>query len=286
MHKILKRNQTIILYESGDTVTENTIMAASRIPGKTTIKYASANYQVQELCFFLEKLGVTISGIGTTTLVVHGKKSLNKKITYYLSEDPTDTMFFLAAAIVTHSEITIKRCPIDFLELELLTLSKMGFLYTKGKPYRARNKKTKLVDIRTKTGTLHSPPEKIAPRPYPGLNIDNLPFFAVIATMAKGSTLIHDWVFEKRAFYYTKLNKLGARTTLLDPHRISIKGPSKLRAAELTSPPALRPAAVLLIGMLGARGTSILRDVYMINRGYENLIERLSTLGAEVKILQ
>ncbi|MFH1454973.1 MAG: helix-turn-helix domain-containing protein, partial [bacterium] len=91
------------LYESGDTVTENAIMAAALIPGKTTIRFASANYQVQDLCFFLQELGVQIDGIGTTTITVHGVKEINRNITYYLSEDPTDSMFFIAASAVTNS---------------------------------------------------------------------------------------------------------------------------------------------------------------------------------------
>ena len=127
----LKHPDEVILYESGDTVTENALMAAALSPGKTTIKYASANYMVQELCVFLQKLGVEIAGIGTTTLTISGVSEINSTIEYTLAEDPTDAMFFLATAIVTNSAITITRCPIEFLELELLTLEKMGLKYKK-----------------------------------------------------------------------------------------------------------------------------------------------------------
>jgi UDP-N-acetylglucosamine 1-carboxyvinyltransferase len=276
----------IILYESGDTVTENALMAAALSPEPVTIKYASANYQVQELCVFLTLLGVTIEGIGTTTLHVTGIAEIDQDVSYTLSEDPTDSMFFLAAAILTQSSITITRCPIEFLELELLKLEKMGFKYTKSKVYTSENGFTKLVDIKTKPSKLRALHEKIHPSVYPGLNIDNLPFFAVIATQAEGQTLIHDWVYEKRALYFTELDKLGAETVLADPHRIYITGPSKLRATELVCPPALRPATILLIAMLGAKGNSILRNIYSINRGYENLVERLTSLGAEVRYLE
>lgn len=276
----------IILYESGDTVTENALMAAALAPCTTVIKYASANYMVQELCTFLETLGVHIEGIGTTTLVVHGVEHIHKNISYTLSEDPTDSMFFLATAIVTNSAITITRCPIDFLELELLVLEKMGFKYRSSKPYLSPNGRTKLVDIVTRPSLLNAPPEKVHARPYPGLNADNLPFFAVIATQANGQTLIHDWMYEKRALYFTELDKLGADTALADPHRIYIHGPSKLRPNELVCPPALRPATILLIAMLGAKGRSVLRNIYSINRGYENLVERLSSLGADVNYLE
>jgi UDP-N-acetylglucosamine 1-carboxyvinyltransferase len=275
----------IILYESGDTVTENALMAAALFKGTTTIKYCSANYMVQEMCVFLQHLGVTVGGIGTTTLTITGVPEIKQDIEYYLAEDPTDSMFFLATAIVTGSSLTITRCPIEFLELELLTLKKMGFKYTQSKPYLGKNGQVKLVDITTKPSKLVAVSEKIHSRPYPGINADNLPFFAVIATQVSGQTLIHDWMYEKRAIYFTELDKLGGDTVLADPHRIYINGPSKLRANELVCPPALRPATILLIAMLGAEGRSILRNIYSINRGYEKLVERLTTLGADISYL-
>lgn len=284
--KVPRGDREVVLYESGDTVTENALFAAALTPGVTTIKYATANYMVQEVCAFLMACGVQIEGIGTTTLTVTGITEIDRDVEYTLSEDPTDSMFFLAAAIVTDSAITITRCPIDFLELELLVLEKMGFRYTKSKPYLSHNGITRLVDIKTKASKLRAPEDKIHPRPYPGLNADNLPFFAVIATQAEGQTLIHDWMYEKRAIYFTELDKLGADTVLADPHRIYITGPSKLRPNELICPPALRPATILLIAMLGAKGHSVLRNIYSINRGYENLVERLSALGANVAYLQ
>jgi UDP-N-acetylglucosamine 1-carboxyvinyltransferase len=287
--KISKEKLTpaeIVMYESSDTATANTLMAAARIPGTTTIKYASANYQVQELCFFLEECGVTIEGIGTTTLVVHGKKTIDKPIVYTLSEDPIVTMLYLAAAVVTRSTITIKRAPIEFLEKELLTLEKMGFRYEVLKHYLSVNKRTKLVDIKTKPSVLKAPEDKIHACPYPGLNMDNLPFFAVIATQARGTTLIHDWMYEKRALYLTELDKLGGETMLADPHRIYIEGPKDLRPVELVAPPALRPAVVLLVAMLAAKGRSILRNVYPINRGYEDIVGNLRSLGADVSVLK
>lgn len=275
----------IVLYETGDTVTENAIIAAARIPGTTVIKYASANYMGQEVCFFLEKLGVKIEGIGTSTLTVHGMAEINSPVTYELSEDPIESMFFIAAAILTKSSIVIERCPIDFLEVELLKLEKMGFKYEILKKYKSLNGRTNLVDIKTYPSELTALEEKIEAKPYPALNIDNLPFFAVIATQVKGTTFIHDWVYEKRAIQYKELDKLGAESYLADPHRIYFTGPTKLKAAEVICPPALRPAAIVLIGMLGAQGTSVLRNIYSINRGYEDIVRRLNNLGAKIKIL-
>lgn len=276
----------IVLYESGDTVTENALMAAAKIPGKTVIKFASSNYQVQDLCFFLEKLGVRIEGVGTTTLTVYGKEEIDASIAFYPSEDPIESMLFLSIAATTNSSIEIQACPIDFLELELLKLEKMGFQYKILKKYKSKNGRTNLADIKTHPSRLKALDEKIYARPFPGLNIDNLPFFVPIATQAKGQTLIHDWVFENRAIYYLELAKLGADIILADPHRVFINGPTKLHAAEVICPPALRPAAIVLIAMLAAPGTSILRNVYSINRGYEDICKRLNMLGAKIKVIR
>ena len=281
-HKGLKPSE-IVLYEAGDMVTETTLMAVAGINGKSTIKFASANYQVQDVCFYLQLLGVKIEGIGTSTLTVYGKEELNSPVEYYLSEDPIEAMSLIAIAIVTKSSITIERCPIDFLELELLKLEKMGFKYKIIKRYKADNGQTNLVDITTYPSKLIALEEKIHAQPYPGINMDNLPFFVVIATQAEGQTFIHDWVYEERAIYYKELDKLRADTILADPHRFYIKGPTDLRATELVCPPALRPSVIIMIAMMGAKGTSVLRNVYNINRGYEDLAERLNAIGAHIE---
>lgn len=276
---------TVILYESSDTATINAMLAAARIPasqGESVIKYASANYQVQEVCGYLKLLGIRVDGIGTTTLRIGGVESIRADVSYAVAEDPTDAMFFIAAAATTKSAIRILRAPIEFLEVELAVLEKMNLRFSVTDAGVSENGITKLADISVEPSELVAFPEKIHARPYPGLNIDNLPFFAVIATQAVGTTLIHDWVYEKRAIYYTELDRLGADTLLMDPHRIQITGPRHLRGAELVCPPALRPATILLIGMLAADGRSTLRNVYSINRGYEDLVERLRQLGAEV----
>ena len=277
------RPAEVILYESSDTATENILLAAARIPGRTVIKYASANYQVQELCGFLQKLGVSIEGVGSTTLTVQGVKEIALDVSYSAAEDPIDSMFFIASAITTHSSLTLRRVPIAFLEIELTILEKMGLSYTLTETGFSENGITRLADLAVRSSELTAFPERIHPRPYPGLNMDNLPFFAVIATQAKGTTMIHDWVYDKRAIYYTELERLGAELLLHDPHRISITGPSRLKAAEVACPPVLRIGAMLVAAMLGAQGTSVLHNVYTINRGYEGLVERLRALGAAIE---
>lgn len=276
-------SRPIVLSERGDTVTENIIMAAARNPETTVIRNASPNYMVQDLCFFLQELGVQIDGIGTTTLTIKGLANINKDVEYWPSEDPIEAMSFLAAAITTRSEITIRRVPIEFMEIELQTLEDMGFVYEISDEYSANNGKTRLVDITTKVSDLHAPKDKIHPLPFPGLNIDNLPFFSVIAATARGRTLIHDWTYENRAIYFTELNKLNANVQLLDPHRVYVEGPTRWKPAEIIAPAALRPSVVILIAMMAAPGTSVLRNVYSINRGYEDLANRLNTIGASIE---
>jgi UDP-N-acetylglucosamine 1-carboxyvinyltransferase len=281
----LTPNSNNVLYESGDTVTETAIMAAAQIPKKTVIKMATSNYMVQDLCFYLEKLGIKIKGIGTSTLEIKGKKVTKKNVTYEISEDPIEAMFFMSLAIVTKSELTVKRCPIEFLELELLKLEKMGQQYEILRKYKSYNKKTQLVDIKMLPSKLIALEDKIHALPFPGLNMDNLPFFVPIAMMARGKTLIHDWVYENRAVYFTELNRLGGHITLIDSHRVEITGPTKLLGADLMSPPALRPAAIMLVAMIGAKGASILRGVYSINRGYEDLVTRLQSIGVDIELI-
>src|SRR5699024_2360313 len=197
------------------------LLAAALYEGETVIRNASPNYMVQDLCFFLVRLGVRIEGIGTTTLRVHGKSDIRTDVDYAPSEDPIEAMSLITAAIVTRSQITVRRVPIEFMEIELATLEEMGFTYERSAEYIA--------------GT--------------------------------GQTLLHDWVYENRAIHLVELTKLGGKVKLMDPHRVLIDGPTRWSGTEIVCPPALRPAVVILLAMLAAKGTSVLRNVYVINRG-------------------
>jgi UDP-N-acetylglucosamine 1-carboxyvinyltransferase len=277
---------TIPLYESSDTGAITALIAAARIPGVTVIKFAPPNYQVQDVCFLLEAMGVKIDGIGSTTLTVHGIATVNKTIEHFNSEDPIESMFFISAGIVTKSSLTIKRCPIEFLTLELEKLKRMGLTYSMSKEYFSKNGRTVLVDIKVSPSNLTAPYDKIHALPFPGINNDNLPFFVPIACFAEGQTLIHDWTWENRAIYFTELNRLGADIKLLDPHRALVTGVKKLRGAQIVSPPALRPTAIILIAMLAAEGESLLRNVYSIKRGYADIAERLNSIGADIQVIK
>ncbi|MFA6485761.1 MAG: UDP-N-acetylglucosamine 1-carboxyvinyltransferase [Candidatus Magasanikbacteria bacterium] len=281
----LLRPAHLVMYESGDTATENAIMAAAQTVGETVIKMASANYMVQDLCHFLVRAGARIDGIGTTTLKIHGVEKLTPVENYSIMPDPIVAMTYIAAAIVTRSHLTITNCPLEFLELELVKLEKMGQKFKLKNNRLSVGGNFEIVDIEILPSDLVAPPDKIDGRPFPGLNLDNLPLFIPILAMAEGRTLVHDWAYENRAMYSFDLLKLGARVTVLDPHRVFVEGPSELKAAEIIAPPALRPAVNVLICMLGAKGQSILRNTYEIDRGYENLYETLNIAGADIKIV-
>lgn len=276
----------VVMYEAGDTAVINVILTAALLDGETNISFASSNYQVQEVCFFLKELGVEIEGVGTHKLKIRNSKfEIRKDIEFTLSEDPIEAMMFISAAIVTNSKLKINRCPIDFLSLELLKLKKMGLNFKKTKIYKGTNGYLNLVDLIILPSKLKALHDKIHPLPYPGINVDNLPFFVPIVTQAEGQTLIHDWMWENRAIYFTELNKLGADVKLADPHRVFIDGKTELKPAQVVCPPALRPAMIILIAMLGANGESILRNVYSIKRGYEDVANRLNSIGADIEII-
>jgi len=274
----------IVMYESGDTPTENAVMAAVLAPGKSIIRMASANYMAQDLCYFLRQAGAKIEGIGTTTLTVEGVKNLKPVSNYSIMPDPIAAMTFLSAAIVTDSHLTITNCPMDFLDLELYKLEKIG------QKLQIKNKKQdgpfRMADIEVWPSKLKALPDKIYGRPFPGLNIDNLPLFVPILAKAKGRTLVHDWAYENRSVYYLELQKLGVSITLLDLHRALVEGPTVFKPNEVVCPPALRPAVNVLICMLAAKGKSILRNTYVIDRGYENLYNTLNKAGADIKIIE
>lgn len=279
--------ERVVLYEQGNTVTNNAMMAAAHTPAPTIIQSASADYMVQDLCLFLEKLGVKIDGFGSTTLTVKGLENIHKNITYEPTEDPIEAMMFIAAAVTTNSKLTIKRVPIRWIAVELLKLEKMGVKIDASPTYKAANGVIDLADltVHKHNGNLQALEEKLHPNLWPGINPDNLPYFVPIAARCEGRTLIHDWMYENRAIYFTEMTKIGMNIELADPHRVYIQGPTDFTAADVVAPPALRPASLLLIGMLAAPGISMLRNVYTINRGYEDIAERLNSLGAQITVI-
>lgn len=277
----------IVLYEAGNTVTNNALMAAARTPSETIIQGASADYMVQDLCAFLKRLGVKIEGVGSSVLKVTGVSRIKKNITFAPTEDPIEAMMFISAAVTTNSKLTIRRVPLRWIGLELFKLTKMGLKIDYSDTYPSDNGVTELADITINkhNDSLRALDDKLHPNLWPGVNPDNIPYFVPITAVTRGRTLIHDWMFENRAIYYTEMSKIGMNIELADPYRVYITGPTTFRYGDVVCPPALRPASLLLIGMLAAEGTSMLRNVYTINRGYEDIAERLNSIGAKIEVV-
>ena len=259
----------IFLDEASVTATENTVMAACLASGRTVIKHAACEPHVEDFCAFLVQLGARISGIGSNIITVDGVSELHGT-TFRVSTDHIDVGTFAVAAALTHGDVVIKNfVPADF-ELIGLVLRRMG------------------VKMEIGEGTLHILPSdleatrKIATDPWPGFPTDLASAMIVLATQAAGTTLVHDWMYEGRMFFIDKLVSMGANIILCDPHRCVVTGPTPLRRGTVYSPD-LRAGAALVLAGLVASGSSEIHDVELVERGYENFVDRLSALGALIE---
>lgn len=260
----------IVMEESSVTATENGILAAVLAAGQTTIKLAAMEPHVQQLCEFLNQMGARISGIGTTTIVIIGVKKLHgAQIAIIPDSNEAASLITLAAA--TKSNIKISGLNPDFMDDFLLKLSKMNVRFEVGPDYvRVLMPKQDYVGAKIQCGL------------YPKLASDDMPTLAVLATQAKGESLIYEWLYENRLGYVDQLIKMGANAKILDPHQVRITGPTPLKGAKLRSYD-IRMGMTMVIAALVADGESEIEGIEHIDRGYERLEERLSKLGAEIR---
>lgn len=260
----------VVLRELSVTATENAMMLATGMPGKTIIKISACEPHVEDLGRFLISLGAKIKGLGTHTLEIIGSKNLHSA-KHKIIPDANEAETFLIMAIATSSPIIINNICEDHLDLVLEKLREFGadFKISKNSIQVIPAKKLKAVS-------------KVDTRTYPGVPSDVQAPFGVLATQAKGETLIHDSLYENRFNYIGELKKMGADAKILDPHRVSIKGPAKLKGKTITSFD-LRAGATLIIAGLLASGKTTIKDIYQVDRGYEKIEERLQKLGAEIK---
>jgi len=265
-----KKEKEVVLNEFSVTATENLMLFASLIPGKTVIKTADQDYQVIELAKFLNKMGVKIRGAGTHEITIEGSRKL-KGVKHRLIYDPIEAGTFILTAVATRGNVLVKNVEISFLELPLKKLKDFGV------PYQIVGKKGIRV-LPWKSLKI----DKIQSMPYPGIPSDLQSAFGVLATQAQGSTLIHDPLYESRLKYLEEINKMGAEIYFADPHRAIINGPTQLYGRELGSFD-LRGGAALIIAGLIAKGKTTINNIYQIDRGYEKIEERLQQLGADIK---
>jgi UDP-N-acetylglucosamine 1-carboxyvinyltransferase len=260
---------SIFLDEASVTATENTLMAACLAEGRTVIKHAACEPHVVDVCRFLEKMGAKITGIGSNVLTVDGVQELHGA-QHSISTDHVDIGTFAVAAALTGGDVMIRNFVADSFEMVDLVLRRMGVRL------EAAGENLRILPSELR-GT-----RKIATDPWPGFPTDLASVFIVLATQARGTTLVHDWMYEGRMFFTDKLVQMGANIILCDPHRCVITGPTQLKARTVYSPD-LRAGAALVLAALAAEGTSEIHDIEWVERGYENLVDRLSALGARIE---
>ncbi len=260
--------RTIVLSEFSVTATENILMTACVAKGQTIIKLAATEPHVQDLARFLKKGGAQIKGIGTHTLTVQGPRDLTG-CTHTVIPDMIEAGTLIIAGLITRGELRVTRCNPEHLEIFLQKIKQAG-----GRLRIQGNSVTVLPTPSFK-------PVNIQTLPYPGFPTDLQAPFAVLLLQAKGKSMIHDPLYENRLMYLQELKKMGARAQILDPHRAFIWGPAKLMGRTIKSFD-LRAGATLLLAALVARGQSTLAGAQEIDRGYENIAERLRKLGADI----
>ncbi|WP_185852051.1 UDP-N-acetylglucosamine 1-carboxyvinyltransferase [Blattabacterium cuenoti] len=270
----------ILMEEASITGTANIIMAATLAKGKTTIYNAACEPYIQQLCKLLNKMGAKIKGIGSNLINITGVKELGGCPQHTILPDIVEIGSWIGLAAITCSEIRIKNVSWKNLGIVPKTFQKMGIKLEKEKDniYIPSQKSYQIKK------SFNNAILTISDAPWPGLTPDLLSILTVVATQAKGSVLIHQKMFESRLFFVDKLIEMGAQIILCDPHRATVIGlnhQSTLRGAILNSPD-IRAGISLLIAALSAKGTSIIKNIEQIDRGYENIDERLRFLGANI----
>jgi UDP-N-acetylglucosamine 1-carboxyvinyltransferase len=267
----------IFLDEASVTATENAIMAAVLAKGKTILTNAASEPHVQDLCRMLVSMGAKIEGIGSNILYITGVEKLNG-CEFEIGPDFMEVGSFIGLAAVTKGDLHIQGARREDMRPAKIAFGKLGILWAhegnvihvpKNQPMKVNHDLGGMIP-------------KIDDAPWPGFPPDLVSIIIVVATQIKGTVLIHEKMYESRMFFVDKLIGMGARIVLCDPHRAVISGPAKLHGSELISPD-VRAGMALLIAAMCAEGKSVIRNVYQIERGYEHIEERLSSLGARIQ---
>ena len=257
--------------------TQNALLTASLIPGKTVIRNAASEPHVQDLARMLNKMGAAIEGIGSNVMHVHGLEAVGG-CEHTVSPDHIEIASFMALAGVTGGELRVRNCVAEDLRMIRLAFQRLGL-------------RSEMLDgdvlvpggqrlvVERDAGDYQS---KIEDGPWPAFPADLTSIAVALATQAEGSVLIFEKMFENRLFFVDKLISMGAEITICDPHRAIVIGPRRLRGQRLSSPD-IRAGMAMLIAALCAEGTSEIHNVREIDRGYERIDERLRDLGARIE---
>jgi UDP-N-acetylglucosamine 1-carboxyvinyltransferase len=272
----------MLLDEASVTGTANIVMAAVMAKGRTVIFNAACEPYLLQLCNMLNSMGARISGVGSNLLTIEGVKYL-KGCSHEMMPDMIEVGSFIGLAAMTQSEITIKNVRLETLGLIPTVFSRMGItMEQKGNdifiPEHMNYEVETFMD-----GSIMT----VADAPWPGFTPDLISIVLVVATQAKGSVLIHQKMFESRLFFVDKLIDMGAQIILCDPHRATVIGLNRehlLRGIDMVSPD-IRAGVALLIAALSAEGKSVIHNIEQIDRGYQQIDQRLNLLGADIRRL-
>ena len=257
--------------------TENALMAAALTPGPTTVANAASEPHVQDLARLLTKMGAEVDGIGSNVMTVHGRDRLCGA-EHQISPDHIEAGSFMALAAATGGELRIRDAEPADLVMVRRQFRRLGLLSTvEGKDVLVAPRQALRVQA-----DLGDAIPKIEDGPWPAFPADLTSIVLALATQAEGAVLIFEKMFENRLFFVDKLVAMGARITLCDPHRAIVSGPSRLHGERVESPD-IRAGMAMLIAALAAEGTSEIGNIRQIDRGYEQIDERLRALGAQIE---
>lgn len=271
------RGANILLDEASVTATENAIMAAVTATGTTVIRNAASEPHIQELCHFLNSLGAQIDQIGSNTLTIQGVPRMHGG-EFTIGPDYLEVVSFIGAAVITHGSIRIRKAGPEYLDMIAVVFRRLGVRWeVDGEDVIVPSVQKLSVEP-----DLGDAIPEISVMPWPSFPTDLMSIAIVVATQSKGSVLFHDWMYPSRMFFIDKLVNMGAQIVLCDPHRCIVQGPTKLYGENMESPD-IRAGMALLLAALAAEGKSVIRNVGQIDRGYENVDQKLCALGAHIE---
>lgn len=272
------KGSRILLNEASVTATENTIMAAVLAKGETIIDNAASEPHVQNLCHMLNAMGAKIEGIGSNRLTITGVSRLHGTEAR-VGADYMEVGSWIGAAVMTGGEIRIKDADPQYLDMVALVFARLGVIW---------DVEDNDVIVPAKQSLVVSPDignriPVIKAQPWPAFPADLMSIALVVATQSAGAVMFHDWMYESRLFFTDRLVRMGARITLLDPHRVLVQGPTALKGDPNITSPDIRAGMALILAALAAKGETRIANIGQIDRGYERVEEKLTLLGANIQ---
>jgi UDP-N-acetylglucosamine 1-carboxyvinyltransferase len=268
----------ILLPEASVTATENALMAAVTARGTTIIRNAASEPHVQDLCHMLVAMGAQIGGVGSNQLIIDGQQRLHGAEAR-IGADFMEVGSYIGVAAVTGGSLTIREADPQYLDMIALMYERLGVRWDvvgNDIVIPAGQAMTIIPDLGNRIPIIKA-------QPWPAFPPDLMSIALVIATQSVGSALFHDWMYESRFFFTDRLVQMGARITLCDPHRVLVQGPSALHGVANISSPDIRAGMALVLAALAAKGETRISNIQQLDRGYEDIEQKLRSLGAQIE---